>query len=251
MKKYIYGNWKMNKDINETIAYANEFNNLIKSVASNVCVGIAIPYINLAKACETFNLANITILAENISEHESGAYTSQISIPMIKSLGVKQTLIGHSEVRQYLSESDELLNKKIHACLNNNVVPVICIGETLQQFENGTTEQVVIKQLDTCLANIKHEQCANIIIAYEPVWAIGTGKTATSEIIKKVHLIIRNHLIKLFGQSAMGIPLLYGGSVTVTTASDILRIENVNGLLIGGASLKPDVFNQIIKIASC
>jgi triosephosphate isomerase len=159
----------MNKDINETIAYANEFNNLVKSVANNVCVGIAIPYINLAKACETFNLANITILAENISEHESGAYTSQISIPMIKSLGVKQTLIGHSEVRQYLNETDELLNKKIHACLNNNIVPVVCIGETLQQFENGTTEQVVIKQLDTCLANIKHEQCANIIIAYEPV----------------------------------------------------------------------------------
>lgn len=249
MEKYVFGNWKMNKDSNETHSYANQYNQIITSLSNNVCVGLAIPFVNLSSALSTFNKQYVNILAQNISEHDSGAFTSQISASMLKAVGINKTLIGHSEVRQYLGETNQILNKKIIKCLQNNITPILCIGETLKEFETNRTKDIIIQQLTECLANINNEQIKNIIIAYEPIWAIGTGKTATTDIILTTHKIIRDHLIETFGTNAHTIPLLYGGSVTVDNAKEILMVENVNGLLVGGASLKIDQFCKIINIA--
>ncbi|MBU0983984.1 MAG: triose-phosphate isomerase [candidate division Zixibacteria bacterium] len=242
----IAGNWKMNGTIGETESLIR---GLLAGKSDNpkATVMVAPPYTALFPASKLLEGSHIALGAQDMSEHEVGAYTAEISAQMLLTVGVSYVILGHSERRQYHAETDSLVNAKTKRALDAGLTPVVCIGETLEQREAGKTEAVVGAQVDGTLKGFTPDQLAKIVIAYEPVWAIGTGKTATPEMAEAVHVFVRRKLAALDSKAAETMPILYGGSMKAANASGLLGQPNIDGGLVGGASLKADEFIGIIN----
>ena len=249
MKKFlIAGNWKMNKNINESEDFIKEIINNFSGEETNVKLLVCPPFTNLSSVNKLIDNKGIYLGAQNCHWEESGAFTGEISLDMLMSVGCRYVIVGHSERRAMFCETDENINKKIHAILRKSLTPVMCIGETLEQRQAGETFDVLTHQLNVGLKDIDAEQIADIVIAYEPVWAIGTGKTATPEQAEEVHKFIRQMISQAAGETvSANIRVLYGGSVKPENVDEIMSKENVDGALVGGASLKADSFARIIK----
>ena len=249
IKKVIAGNWKMNMLPNEAIDFIDKLAPLVKDTENEVV--LCVPYTDLFYSLLTAQGTNIKIGAQNMHFEESGAYTGEVSGKMLKSIGVEYVIIGHSERRQYFNETDETVNKKIKAAFANGLKPIVCVGETLEQREDGKTEEVITKQTELALEGLTDEQVENTIIAYEPIWAIGTGKTATAEDANNSIKAIRNKICQIYGQMVgNGVIIQYGGSVKSTNAKELFEMSDIDGGLVGGASLKPDEFAKIVNYRS-
>ena len=245
-RKVIAGNWKMNMLPNETIDFIQELTPLVKDTKNEVI--LCVPYIDLFYALLHVQDTNIKIGAQNMHWEEKGAYTGEISGKMLKSIGVEYVIIGHSERRQYFAETDETVNKKIKSALANGLKPIVCVGETLEQREAGQTEQIVTSQIEKAFKDIHASSLEQIIIAYEPIWAIGTGKTATKEDANTTIMQIRKKLAEIYGQNeADGVIIQYGGSVKPSNAKELFEMSDIDGGLVGGASLKADEFSKIVN----
>ncbi len=249
-RKIIAGNWKMNGTIDET-------ERLIKELLTgnpknkNVLVVVYPPFTSLYVAANLLDNSHIALGAQDMSEHQSGAYTGEVSAEMLLTLGVSYVILGHSERRQYHAESDRLVNAKAKVALSAGLTPIICVGETFEQREAGQTEPVVGEQVDGTLAGLSPDLIARSVIAYEPVWAIGTGKTATPKDAQDAQAKIRAVLAELFGGDiASGVRIQYGGSVKPNNAQELLALPDVDGGLIGGASLKSGDFVAIVRAAA-
>ena len=248
-KPFIAGNWKMNNTRAEARELVTALKPLVASV-DGVEIAVAPAFTCLQDVAELLKGSNIELSSQNISYAAKGAYTGEISADMLKDVGCSHAIIGHSERRQYFGETDESVSKRVRAALDNGIVPIVCIGESLDEREAGKTFGVVLGQLVNGLSSVKREESATVVIAYEPVWAIGTGKTATPEQAQEVHAAIRAKLAELFGQdNADAIRLQYGGSVKASNARELLGQKDIDGALVGGASLKADDFAAIIKAA--
>ncbi len=245
-KKVIAGNWKMNMLPNEAISFIEELAPLVKDTQNEVV--LCVPYTDLFYALLTAQNTNIKIGAQNMHFEESGAYTGEVSGKMLKAINVEYVIIGHSERRQYFKETDETVNKKIKAAFQNELKPIVCVGETLEQREEGKTEEVITKQTELALEGLTEKQVENTIIAYEPIWAIGTGKTATKEDANNSIQAIRNKIAEIYGQTvADSVIIQYGGSVKSTNAKELFEMSDIDGGLVGGASLKADEFSKIVN----
>ena len=245
-KKVIAGNWKMNMLPNETISCIDELSKLVNDTKNEVI--LCVPYTDLFYALLTAQNTNIKIGAQNMHFEEKGAYTGEISGPMLKSIGVEYVIIGHSERRQYFAETDETVNKKIKAAFKYELKPIVCVGETLEQREDGKAVEVITTQTRLALEGLSKKQVENTIIAYEPIWAIGTGKTATSEDANNAIKEIRNEIAKNYGQEiADKVIIQYGGSVKSSNAKELFTTSDIDGGLVGGASLKADEFAKIVN----
>ena len=245
-KKIIAGNWKMNMLPNEAIQFIEELAPLVKNTENEVI--LCVPYIDLFYALLTAQNANIKIGAQNMHFAENGAYTGEVSGKMLKSINVEYVIIGHSERRQYFNETDETVNKKVKAAFENGLKPIVCVGETLEQRESGKVEEIITNQTKLALDGLTNEQVENTIIAYEPIWAIGTGKTATKEDANDAVKAIRKKIAEIYGQNvADGVIIQYGGSVKSSNANELFSMSDIDGALVGGASLKVDEFQKIIK----
>ena len=245
-KKVIAGNWKMNMLPNETISMITELTPLVKDTNNEVI--LCVPYTDLFYALLTAQDTNIKIGAQNMHWEEKGAYTGEVSGKMLKSIGVEYVIIGHSERRQYFAETDETVNKKIKAAFANELKPIVCVGETLEQKEAGITEKIITNQTKLALEGLTKEQVQNTIIAYEPIWAIGTGKTATSEDANNSIKAIRNEIAKIYGDEvAQNVIIQYGGSVKSSNAKELFTTSDIDGGLVGGASLKAEEFSKIVN----
>ena len=242
-KKIVAGNWKMNKTPSEAVALVNELKPLVAN--EDVDVVFCVPAIDIIPAMEAAKGSNIVIGAENMYFEESGAYTGEISPSMLTDVGVKYVIIGHSERREYFNETDESVNLKIKAALKHGLKPIVCVGEKLDQREKGEAIQVVNTQITKDLDGLTLNDLSNIIIAYEPIWAIGTGKTATKEDAEEVIKAIRDKVREIFNND--DVPILYGGSVKPENAKELFTMPNIDGGLVGGASLKPEVFEKIVN----
>lgn len=245
-KKVIAGNWKMNKNPEEAKKYLEEFIPLVNN--TNAEVILCAPYLDLKCMVKHTNGTNVKIGAQNMHWEETGAYTGEISGSMLKSIGVEYVIIGHSERRQYFAETDETVNKKIKAAFANELKPIVCVGETLDEREQGKTKEVITTQTKLALEGLTNEQVENTIIAYEPIWAIGTGKTATSEDANNSIKEIRDEICKIYGQNTSDrVIIQYGGSVKPTNAKELFNTSDIDGALVGGASLKPEDFAAIVN----
>lgn len=244
----IAGNWKMNKTPREAKALIEEMKPLVKTDAADVV--LCVPFVDLSVALEAAKGSNIKIGAENCHFEESGAYTGEVSANMLKEMGVEYVIVGHSERRQYFGETNETVNLRAKAAIAKGLIAIICVGETLTEREQGITKELVALQVKTALKDFTEDMLKSTIIAYEPVWAIGTGKTATSEQAEEVCAIIRNTVAELYSKSAAdGLTIQYGGSMNPKNAEELLSKEDVDGGLIGGASLKAADFSVIVKAA--
>lgn len=245
-KKIIAGNWKMNMLPNEAIEYIQSFETMVKDSKAEII--LCVPYTDLFYCLMNAQGTNIKIGAQNMHFAENGAYTGEISAKMLKSIGVEYVIIGHSERRQYFNETDETVNKKIKAAFENELKPIVCVGETLEQREAGKTENIITSQTRLALDGLTGEQVKNTIIAYEPIWAIGTGKTATSEDANNSIKAIRAEIKRLYGDDvAEEVIIQYGGSVKSSNAKELFSTSDIDGGLVGGASLKPDEFSKIVN----
>lgn len=245
-KKVIAGNWKMNMLPGKTIEYIDQLAKKVEQSQKEVI--LFVPYTDLFYALLTVQGTNIKVGAQNMHFEDNGAYTGEVSGPMLKVINVEYVLIGHSERRKNFSETDEIVNKKLKAALRNGLKPVICIGESLEQKENGKTLEVVTNQIELALNGLTEQQVENTIIAYEPIWAIGTGKTATKEEANNTIKEIRNKIEKIYGHTvASKVIILYGGSVKSNNAKELFEVSDIDGGLVGGASLDPDEFSKIIN----
>ena len=243
----IAGNWKMYKNNKEAVETLTQLKDLTKEI-KNVDIVIGAPFTCLSDAVKTVEGSNVKIAAENVYPKIEGAYTGEISPKMLKDIGVTYVILGHSERREYFKESDEFINQKVKAVLEIGMKPILCIGEKLEERESRKTFEVLSKQIKGGLADLSKESAEKVIIAYEPVWAIGTGKTATPEMAEETHRAIRNVLAEMFGKDiADKMIIQYGGSMKPENAKDLLSQENIDGGLVGGASLKADSFFKIIK----
>lgn len=248
-KAVIAGNWKMNKTRPEAKALIEELKPLVAGADCGVV--ICVPYTNLETALEATKGTNIAVGAENCHWAESGAFTGEISAAMLKELGVQYVVIGHSERRQYFGETDVTVQKRVRAALDAGLQVILCIGELLEQREAGITEEIVGMQTKVALGGVTKEELAKIILAYEPVWAIGTGKTATAEQAGEVCSNIRATIRTLYGaRVARSVTIQYGGSMNPKNAAELLAQPDIDGGLIGGAALKPDQFVDIINAAN-
>ncbi len=245
-KKVIAGNWKMNMLPNEAIDFIDKIAPLVKNTENEVI--LCVPYTDLFYALLTAQGTNIKIGAQNMHFEESGAYTGEVSGKMLKSIGVEYVIIGHSERRQYFNETDETVNKKIKSAYANGLKPIVCVGETLEQREAGKAVEVITKQTELALEGLDNEQVASTIIAYEPIWAIGTGKTATKEDANDAIKAIRDKICQIYGQNvAERVIIQYGGSVKSANAKELFEMSDIDGGLVGGASLKPEEFSKIVN----
>jgi triosephosphate isomerase len=246
-KAMIAANWKMFKTPTEAKAFVDAFLPLVAGHDRDEIALFPSPVL-LPTVIEAAKGSNVVIGAQNIHFAPEGAFTGETSIGQLKAVGGTHTLIGHSERRQYFAETDEIVNKKLHAALENGIVPVVCVGEMLADREAGKTADVLKMQIAGALVGITAEIAAPIVIAYEPVWAIGTGKTATPEMAVEAHKIIRAEVAKLLGADvAAAVRILYGGSVKPANAKELIGQEEIDGALVGGASLKADSFAAIVK----
>ena len=245
-KKVIAGNWKMNKLPDEAISFIDKLIPLVKNTQNEVV--LCVPYTNLFYSLLTAQGTNIKIGAQNMHWEEKGAYTGEVSAEMLKTIGVEYVIIGHSERRQYFAETDETVNKKLKKALAVGLKPIVCVGETLEQREQGKTIEIITNQTRLALDGLTEEQVANTIIAYEPIWAIGTGKTATAEDANNAISEIRNEISKIYGQNtANRVIIQYGGSVKASNATELFSMSDIDGGLVGGASLDVIEFSRIVN----
>ncbi|WP_277284510.1 triose-phosphate isomerase [Sneathia sanguinegens] len=245
-KIIIAGNWKMNKTCTETREFFESLLPKIEGLSRNVVVGV--PFTSLQEAVKLTKGSIVKIAAQNMNPNEKGAYTGEVSPLMLKDLGVEYVILGHSERRAYYHETNEFINEKVKSALKHDLKPILCIGEKLEDRENGTTTEVVKEQLVEGLKGVSKEDITKVVIAYEPIWAIGTGKTATPEIAQEVHSFIRNLLTSLYTKElAEEVTVQYGGSMKPSNVVDLLKQKDIDGGLIGGASLEPESFVELIK----
>ena len=249
-KAIIAGNWKMNKTRPEAKELLEAIKPLVANAEGKVEVIACVPFTNLETAVNVTAGSNVKIGAENVHFEKSGAFTGEISADMLTELGVEYVVIGHSERRQYFGETDETVNKRLLAALQAGLKPILCVGETLDQREKGITEEIIAMQTKIALMGTCEKCIKNVVIAYEPVWAIGTGKTATAEQAQEVCAFIRKTVESLFNKEiADGMTIQYGGSMNAKNCAELLSKPDVDGGLIGGASLKADDFNTIVQSA--
>lgn len=245
-KAIIAGNWKMNKTPAEAVELINALKPLVKDAKCDVVVCPS--FVCLAATAEAVKNSNIHLGAQNVHWAKSGAFTGEISADMLKELGVEYVIIGHSERRQYFGETDETVNKRAAFALENGLIPIICVGETLEQREEGMALSLVADQTRKALEGFTAQQVAGIVIAYEPVWAIGTGKTATKEDANEVIAHIRKTVVEKFGEdAAQKIRIQYGGSMKPANAAELMAMSDIDGGLIGGASLKAEEFSKVVN----
>ncbi len=246
-KKLLLGNWKMNKTPAEAKEFALAAGEMVDfAVAHDIEVGVAPTFVCLTTVKENINPKCI-VAAQNCNEHASGAYTGEVSIGMLKACGISWVILGHSERREYNGETSEACNAKIKALLANDMVPVYCCGESLETFDKGETKKWVAEQIRTGLAGLTPEEAAKVVIAYEPIWAIGTGRSASKEIAEDTIGFIRRTLRELFGNVAVDMRILYGGSVKPTNVREYMSAEDIDGALVGGASLDPVSYKGLIE----
>lgn len=247
--KIVAGNWKMNKTLEEAKTLTSEVMAMTADeVKGNAIVVLCVPFPYLVTLKSQLGNSSVKLGAQNCSEHDSGAYTGEVSAAMLKSIGIPYVILGHSERRQYFGEDGKLLAKKVDKALANNLTPIFCCGEPLDIREKGTHETLVRQQVEEALFHLSAEAVKKVVIAYEPVWAIGTGKTATSQQAQDMHAVIRKQLAAKYGEAtAQAIPILYGGSVKPDNAKELFSCPDVDGGLVGGASLKSRDFVDIIK----
>jgi triosephosphate isomerase (TIM) len=250
-KKIIAGNWKMNKTSADAVALARE---LVTAIGkqSDVEVVICPPFTAVESVGKVIEGSNIKLGAQNMHFEASGAFTGEVSAPMLRAIFATHVILGHSERRSLFGERDELINQKVLAALKNQLRPIFCVGETLAERESGATLKVVQTQVERGLEGVSKEQAASVVIAYEPVWAIGTGKVATTEQAQEVHAFIRGLMTKLFADTlAQKVRILYGGSMKPLNAPELLAQKDIDGGLIGGASLEARSFVELIGAAVC
>ena len=246
-KKIVAGNWKMNKNLQEGIELAKELNTMLSADKPSCDVVICTPFIHLASVAPLLDSQLIGLGAENCADKASGAYTGEVSAEMVKSTGAQYVILGHSERRAYYHETNEILKEKINLALANGLKVIFCIGEVLEEREAGKQNEVVKAQLEGSLFDLTGDEFSNIILAYEPVWAIGTGKTATSDQAEEMHAFIRGVIAEKFGKDAAeNVSILYGGSCKPSNAKELFAKPDVDGGLIGGAALKAADFKGII-----
>lgn len=245
-KILIAGNWKMNKTATEAVELAKP---IIEAIGNQNDIDVLMcpPFTSISAVSELIGNSTVRVGAQNMSDKASGAYTGEISAAMLRDLQVSYVILGHSERRSYYGETDAFINRKVLACLENNLKPVLCVGETLEEREAGKVEEVIKTQLVGGLANVPADKAESVVIAYEPVWAIGTGKTATPEQAQEVHAFIRKELVGLLGQVGNAIRILYGGSMKPANADELLAKPDIDGGLIGGAALVAKDFLALIE----
>lgn len=245
-KPIIAGNWKMNKSYSEAKELLNEIKDLSlnKEVEAVVCP----PFINLALAKEVLKGTDVKVGAQNSHDKDNGAYTGEVSPEFLRDLGVDYVILGHSERREYFGETDEFINSKVKAVLSKNLRPILCVGETLEERENGKAKDKVKVQIVSDFEGLKSDDFENIVIAYEPIWAIGTGKTASSDDAEEMCAYIRELVKENFGEEASNkVRIQYGGSVKPNNVSEIMSKENIDGALVGGASLESESFLKLVN----
>ncbi len=248
-KPIIAGNWKMNKTIKEAVELVEELKPLVRGSGSEVVVCPV--FICLNEAVKASMGSNIKVGAQNMYYKDSGAYTGEVSPALLKDMGVEYVILGHSERRQYFGEVDPEINKKVNAALDHGLKPILCVGETLEQREAGKAFDVIAAQVGGCLCGMENRDLETLIIAYEPVWAIGTGKTATSNDANEVIGFIRNKLRDMFGnKTADNTRILYGGSVKSSNIEELMGMPEIDGALVGGASLDAYEFSRIVRFDS-
>jgi triosephosphate isomerase len=249
-KPVIAGNWKMFKTAAETAKFFQEFLPLVEDLVHAEIV-IAPPFLSLPAAVEGARGSQIQIAAQNLHWESEGAFTGEVSAPMIKAAGARAVIIGHSERRQFFQETDETVNLRVKAALESGLTPIVCIGETIEQREAEQTKAVLLQQFDGGLASLTEKDFSRIIVAYEPVWAIGTGRTATPEIAAEAHHCIRDKAQERFGKKAAGqLRILYGGSVKPANIQGLMEKPDIDGALVGGASLEPASMAAIVRYQS-
>ena len=241
-KNIVAGNWKMNTTLQEGVALAKEINEALKGVETKCDVVIATPFTHLVPVVEAVDAARIGVGAENCADKAEGAFTGEVSAKMVASTGAQYVILGHSERRAYYHETPEILKEKVLLALENNLTPIFCVGEVLEEREAEKHFEVVAAQVKESLFNLSAEDFAKIVIAYEPVWAIGTGLTATAEQAQEIHAEIRKVLAEKFGELAEEISILYGGSCKPSNAKELFACPDIDGGLIGGAALKAEDF---------
>lgn len=248
-RKLIAGNWKMNNNISESLKLVKELNDLINEENKNEVL-ICPPFTALYAVKQELGKSIIKLGAQNMHYESNGAYTGEISPIMLKEIGVDYVIIGHSERRQYFNETDNLVNLKIKSALANGIKPILCVGETLEQREKNIQEETVKNQLNNAFMGIDEKDALNVVVAYEPIWAIGTGRTATSSQANEMALHIRETLKDLYSEnSSQNMLILYGGSVKGSNAKELMKQSDIDGALVGGASLKAEEFASIVKNA--
>ena len=246
-KKIIAGNWKMHKNALEAVDLVTQLKRELSDI-TEVDIVVCPPFTALSDVSDILTESNIGLGAQNLYWDDSGAFTGEVSGPMLKTLNVEYVIIGHSERRQFFGETDATVNKRLRAALRNDLIPIVCIGENLAEREANKTFDVVRSQCEGSLAGFNDEELENLVIAYEPVWAIGTGKNATPAQAQEVHHFIRGLLKKQFGEkSALRTRIQYGGSVKPENTAELMAQPDIDGALVGGASLKHDSFSQIVK----
>ena len=245
-KKVIAGNWKMNMLPDETIKMIEELAPLVEGAQSEII--LCVPFTDLFYALLTAQNTNIKIGAQNMHWEENGAYTGEVSAKMLKSIGVEYVILGHSERRQYFNETDETVNKKLKKAFEVGLNPIVCVGETLEEREAGKANEIVTNQIRKAFEGITNVQATKTIIAYEPIWAIGTGKTATAEDANNMICNIRQEMSNLYGQmTAQRVIIQYGGSVKASNCKELFSTSDIDGALVGGASLNADEFAKIVN----
>ena len=244
-KKVIAGNWKMNKSPKDVKAFMENFLGLVKDTENEVI--LCVPFIDLAEAIELTKGTNVKIGAQNMHFEEKGAFTGEVSPKMLKDIDVEYVIIGHSERREYFNETDEAVNKKLKSAFIYGLKPILCVGETLAQREAGITKDFVTSQVEKALDGLTNEEIADTIIAYEPIWAIGTGKTASKEDANEVCTWIREKINSKYGEVSKDVIIQYGGSVKASNANDLFSMSDIDGGLVGGASLDAEEFAKIVN----
>lgn len=249
-KNIIAGNWKMNKDLTEAIDLVSNLKKELEGKTLNAEVIVAPPFMALEAINSMLQGSNISLAAQNMHPADSGAFTGEVSVSMLKSVGCSYVILGHSERRTIFGETDEFINEKVIQAFKHGITPILCCGESLEEREEGVTFKVVEEQLRAGLKGLSNEQIEKIIIAYEPIWAIGTGKTASPEQAQEVHAEIRKLLVELTNESvANNVTIQYGGSVKPDNAKELLSKPDIDGALVGGACLKADSFRDIVLSA--
>lgn len=248
-KKLIAGNWKMNKTSADGVALVND---IVAAVGKQADVEVVVcpPFTAIEAVGKALEGSEVKLGAQNMHFEASGAFTGEISAPMLRAIFASHVILGHSERRTFFGETDEIVNRKVLAALKNQLRPIFCVGETLQERESGATLKVVQTQIERGLEGVNKDQAASVVIAYEPVWAIGTGKVATTEQAQEVHAYIRGLLVKLFGEAiAQKVRILYGGSMKPANAPELLAQKDIDGGLIGGAALEARSFVELVNAA--
>jgi len=246
-KKIVAGNWKMNKTNAEAVKTLIELKEAVSGI-DGVKVVIGAPFVTLAEAVKAVEGSNVSIAAQNMNPNDSGAFTGEISPLMLKAIGVEYVILGHSERREYYGETNEFINTKVKAALKHDLVPILCVGETLEDREGNRTESVVEDHIRGGMEGLNAEEAKKVVIAYEPVWAIGTGKTASPEQAQEVHAFIRNLLTNMYNaETAEEITVQYGGSMKPDNAKELMSKKDIDGGLVGGASLEAKMFAEVVK----